>query len=86
MTDTLPERLRAYAEVNDQLGHYTEAKCLYESADEIERLRHSLERVLLDIKFMTESDVLPAHILDDVIYQNALERMTKDFLKEFNGE
>ena len=66
---------------------------LDEGADEIERLRKvesdlrsCFERVLLDIKFMTENDIIPDHILDDMIYQNSFELMTEEFMKEFNNE
>lgn len=48
------------------------------------RLRGALERVLLDLKFMTEEGLIPHHIFDDIIYQQALELMTSDFMKEFN--
>lgn len=53
---------------------------------EEQKLRHALERVLLDVKFMTESGLLPAHILDDFIYQTALSLMTPEFMKEFNND
>lgn len=66
---------------------------IFEAAIEIERLRieivrlrRAFERILLDVKFMTEKDVVPAHILDDFIYQEALTLMTDDFLKEFNND
>jgi hypothetical protein len=68
---------------------------LDEGADEIERLRKvesdlrsCFERVLLDIKFMTEArgGIIPDHILDDMIYQNSFELMTEEFMKEFNNE
>lgn len=66
MTDIV-DRLKAYAEVNEMLGTYTEAKCALDAAEEIQRLRSALERILLDVKFMIEEDVVPAHILDDYI-------------------
>ena len=55
-------------------------------AVENKKLRLCLERVLLDVKFMTESDVLPPGILDDFIYQDALKLMSSEFLKEFNND
>jgi hypothetical protein len=51
-----------------------------------EELRKLLERILLDIKFMTEQGVLPETVLDDYIYQTALDFMTPEFMKIFNGE
>ena len=56
------------------------------AVSEIMALRTALERILLDVKFMTEQDVLPAHILDDFIYQKALELMSPKFMKEFNND
>ena len=56
------------------------------AVSEIMALRTALERILLDVKFMTEQDVLPAHILDDFIYQEALELMSPEFMKEFNND
>ena len=92
MTDIV-DRLKAYAECNNAMGAYTEEKCAYDAIDEIERLRKvesdlrsCFERVLLDIKFMTENDIIPDHILDDMIYQNSFELMTEEFMKEFNNE
>ena len=38
---------------------------------EIVRLRLSLERILLDVKFMIEKEMIPSHILDDFIYQQS---------------
>ena len=49
------------------------------------RLKLSLERILLDVKFMIESDMIPEHVLDDFIYQEALELMTPEFMKVFNN-
>jgi len=94
MTDIV-DRLKSYAEINLFFGSYTEANCAYDAIQEIEklrkeneeqRLRQCLERVLLDIKFMTETNLLPAYILDDYIYQTALSLMTSEFLKEFNND
>lgn len=85
MTDIV-DRLKAYAEINESFSTYTEAKCALDAATEIVRLRSALERILLDVKFMTEKDVVPAHILDDFIYQEALSLMSDDFLKEFNND
>jgi hypothetical protein len=51
-----------------------------------QKLRKLLERILLDIKFMTEQGVLPKSVLDDYIYQTALDFMTPEFMKEFNNE
>lgn len=50
------------------------------------RLKLSLERILLDVKFMIESDMIPEHVLDDFIYQEALELMTSEFMKVFNND
>lgn len=50
------------------------------------RLKSSFERILLDIKFMIESDIIPEYILDDIIYQRALELMSPEFMKVFNNE
>lgn len=57
-----------------------------QAVTELKRLRGSLERVLLDVKFMIEDDLIRESILDDVIYQQALELMTPEFLKEFNND
>jgi hypothetical protein len=48
-------------------------------------LKSSFERILLDVKFMIESNIIPEHILNDFIYQQALELMSPEFLKEFNN-
>ncbi len=53
MTDIV-DRLKAYAEINEQFGTYTEAKCALDAAEEIQRLREELRRILLDVKSMTE--------------------------------
>lgn len=53
---------------------------------ELKQLRSSLERVLLDVKFMIEEDLIHDSILDDFIYQEALELMTPEFMKEFNND
>ena len=55
-------------------------------ATEIEKLRKTMERILLDIKVMTEHDVLPTHVLSDFIYQEAIDMMTPEFRKEFENE
>ena len=47
MTD-ITDRLKGYAEVHDGFGAYTEAKCLYDAIDEIERLRSALRRIGYD--------------------------------------
>lgn len=52
---------------------------------EIVRLRLSLERILLDVKFMVENDTIP-YVLDDFIYQQALELMTPEFMRKFNND
>ena len=49
-------------------------------------LRRALEAILLDIKFLTEDDILPDTMFSDTIYQRALKLMTDDFMKKFNGE
>lgn len=118
MTDIV-ERLRAYAEINEHTGTYTEANCAFDAIAEIERLREeneiwksvfpdiapqsvlpdrsllekeielfrcALEDILLDIKFLTEDDILPDTMFSDIIYQRALKLMTDDFMKKFKGE
>lgn len=42
MTDIV-DRLRAYAEVNEASGLYTEANCAWDAIEEIERLRKEIE-------------------------------------------
>ena len=54
--------------------------------EEIKRLKFSLESILLDVKFMIEQDMIPNHILDDFVYQRALELMSPEFLKVFNND
>ena len=49
-------------------------------------LRRALEDILLDIKFLTEDDILPDTMFSDTIYQRALKLMTDDFMKKFKGE
>lgn len=53
---------------------------------EIELFRCALEDILLDIKFLTEDDILPDTMFSDTIYQRALKLMTDDFMKKFKGE
>lgn len=53
---------------------------------ELKQLRSSLERVLLDVKFMIEEDLIRDSILDDFIYQEALELMTPEFMEKFNND
>lgn len=57
-----------------------------QAVTELKQLRSSLERVLLDVKFMIEEDLIHDSILDDFIYQEALELMTPEFMKEFNND
>ena len=57
-----------------------------QAVKELKQLRSSLERVLLDVKFMIEDDLIRDSILDDFIYQEALELMTPEFMKEFNND
>ena len=57
-----------------------------QAVKELKQLRSSLERVLLDVKFMIEEDLIRDGILDDFIYQEALELMTPEFMKEFNND
>ena len=57
-----------------------------QAVTELKQLRSSLERVLLDVKFMIEADLIRNSILDDFIYQEALELMTPEFMKEFNND
>jgi hypothetical protein len=59
---------------------------LQQAIGEIIRLRLSLERILLDVKFMIEQDMIPNHVLDDFAYQRALELMSPEFLKVFNND
>ena len=86
MVTNIVDRLKGYAEANDATGAYTEANCANDAIKEIKKLRTTMEKILLDIKFMTEEDVLPAHIFDDFIYQEALELMSPEFMKEFNND
>ncbi len=44
-------RLRGYADAEEALGQYTEAKCLREAADEIERLRWDAQFNRLEVSF-----------------------------------
>jgi uncharacterized protein (DUF302 family) len=53
MTDIV-DRLKAYAEINESFGTYTEAKCALDAAEEIQRLRKELEQILLDVEVMTK--------------------------------
>lgn len=85
MTDIV-DRLREYAECCQIAGMTTEMNRTTAAITEISRLRGALERVLLDIKFMEEEGLVSPHFLDDIIYQNALELMTPEFLKEFYSE
>ena len=57
-----------------------------QAVKELKQLRSSLERVLLDVKFMVEEDLIRESVLDDFVYQEALELMTPEFLKEFNND
>lgn len=57
-----------------------------QAVKELKQLRSSLERVLLDVKFMIEEDLIRDSILDDFVYQEALELMTPEFMKEFNND
>jgi len=43
------DRLKAYAEINEQFGTYTEAKAARDAAEEIERLRQRLRQIIDDI-------------------------------------
>jgi len=56
-----------------------------QAVTELKQLRSSLERVLLDVKFMIEIDMVPNNVLNDIVYQQALELMTPEFMKEFNN-
>lgn len=71
--------------VKDSFGYHRD-DVRDQAVTELKRLRGSLERVLLDVKFMIEDDLIRESILDDVIYQQALELMTPEFLKEFNND
>ena len=57
-----------------------------QAVTELKQLRSSLERVLLDVKFMIEIDMIPNNVLNDIVYQQALELMTPEFMKEFNND
>ena len=57
-----------------------------QAVTELKQLRSSLERVLLDVKFMIEIDMVPNNVLNDIVYQQALELMTPEFMKEFNND
>lgn len=71
--------------VKDSFGYHRD-DVRDQAVTELKQLRGSLERVLLDVKFMIEDDLIRESILDDVIYQQALELMTPEFLKEFNND
>lgn len=45
----ITDRLRGYAEVNEDLGTYTEAKCLYDAIEEIEALRAEINKMKKDL-------------------------------------
>lgn len=83
MTDIL--ELLSNMHITDDAG-FSRSDVRQQAIGEIIRLRLSLESILLDVKFMTEQDMIPSHILDDFIYQRALELMSPEFLKEFNDE
>lgn len=57
-----------------------------QAVKELKQLRSSLERVLLDVKFMIEEDLIRDSILDDFVYQEALELMTPEFMEKFNND
>lgn len=57
-----------------------------QAVKELKQLRSSLERVLLDVKFMIEIDMVPNNVLNDVVYQEALELMTPEFMEKFNND
>jgi hypothetical protein len=57
-----------------------------QAVKELKQLRSSLERVLLDVKFMIEEDLIRESILDDFVYQEALELMTPEFMEKFNND
>lgn len=39
------DRLKAYAEINESFGTYTEAECAYDAIHEIEKLRMQIEEL-----------------------------------------
>lgn len=43
----ITDRLKAYAEVTEMLGQYTEAKCMYEAIEEIKRLRQLQQDIIV---------------------------------------
>lgn len=57
---------------------------MHNGMTEEQMLRQSLERILLDLKFMYEGDMIP-YVFDDFIYQTAFELMTPEFMEEFNN-
>jgi hypothetical protein len=57
---------------------------MHNGTTEEQMLRQSLERILLDLKFMYEGDMIP-YVFDDFIYQTAFELMTPEFMEEFNN-
>lgn len=57
-----------------------------QAVTELKQLRSSLERVLLDVKFMIEIDMVPNNVLNDIVYQQALELMTPEFMEKFNND
>lgn len=54
----IKERLKAYAETNEGLGFYTEAKCAYDAIDEIDRLRATLRYIANDYVELSHDKVL----------------------------
>ena len=80
------DRLKGYAEANEASGLYTEANCANDAIREIEKHVMTLDRIMLDLKFMTEQGYLPKTVLKDFIYQEAVYMMTPEFRKEFENE
>lgn len=56
MTDII-DRLKAYADINEEFGAYTEANCAYDAIEEIKRLRAALHVIAHDPVEMSHDKV-----------------------------
>ena len=80
MTDIV-ERLRAYAEINEHTGAYTEANCAFDAIAEIERLRKEIERLREVLEIISKPTY--GTELYDTAYQRA--EMYWQHLKRFQA-
>lgn len=46
----ITDRLKAYAEVTEMLGQYTESNCMHEAIEEIQRLRQLQQDLIVAFK------------------------------------